>query len=749
VARRSASTGSGSTGSASTGQASLSPASPGSGGTGPAGSGPGRRESAGGGWHRWAHRIAGLPSGRRTKWAVLVFWMIVVALTGSLAGKLMGAEKNDASAYLPASAESTQALHLEDRFVGKNLNPAVVVYVRPSGLTQADLAKAAGDARQFAALHGVGQVIGPIPAKDHKAAEVLIQAHLGYSNAITDFVNRVHTIASSGDPGLRAYVTGPAASAADSVKIFKGIDSTLLYATLAVVIVLLLLTYRSPILWLLPIISAGVALITAEAFIYLLIKHAGLVVNGQSAGILVVLVLGASTDYALLLVARYREELRRHKDRHEAMVIAMRRAGPAIIASGLTVIAGMLCLLVADSADISGLGPVAAIGIAVGLLAMITLLPALLVITGRWVFWPLRPRYGSADPTSRGPWAQIGQSIAGRPRSTWIITAVVLAICSLGLLGFGFHPLTQAQSYRGTPAAVAGEKVLAEHFPGGAGQPVEVFGNASAAPQLRATLANSKGIAAVSPPQVRGGLVLLQGTLAAPPDSPAAYDTVSRVRAAVHAIPGANAKVGGGTAINADVEYYAIRDRNIIIPLVLVVTLIILGLLLRAVVAPLLLIGTVILSFFASLGISALFFKHVFGFAGADNVMPLFAFVFLVALGIDYNIFLMTRVREESLKSGTHRGMLTGLAATGGVITSAGLVLAGTFATLGTLPLVILTEVGFTVALGVLLDTLIVRSVLVTALTLDVGRHMWWPSRLAATDGQAAVRSREELSRTR
>jgi RND superfamily putative drug exporter len=687
----------------------------------------------------WGRRIAALPSGRRTKWAVLAFWLIVLVLLGSLAGKLMGAEKNDASAYLPASAESTQALNLQDHFTAKNLNPAVVVYVRPSGLTQADLAKVARDARTFAALPHAGQVIGPVPAKDGKAAEILIEAHLGYSNAITNFVNKLNSVAGSGDPGLHAYVTGPAASAADSVKIFKGIDSTLLYATLGVVIVLLLLTYRSPILWLLPIISAGVALTTAEAFIYLLIQHAGLVVNGQSAGILVVLVLGASTDYALLLVARYREELRRHEDRHEAMAIAMRRAGPAIIASGLTVIAGMLCLLAADSADISGLGPVAAIGIAVGLLAMITLLPALLVITGRWVFWPYKPRYGSADPTSRGPWARIGQRIAGRPRSVWILTAAILAVFSLGLIGFRFGTLTQAQSYRGTPSAVAGEKVLAAHFEAGSGQPVQVIGKATAAAPLRAALASTKGIAAVSPPVVRDGLVLVQGTLAVPPDSQAAYATVNQVRDAVHAVPGADAKVGGATAINLDVENYAIRDRNVIIPLVLVVVLIILALLLRAVVAPLLLVGTVILSFFGSLGISAVFFKYVFGFAGADNSMPLFAFVFLVALGIDYNIFLMTRVREETVKSGTHRGMLAGLAATGGVITSAGLILAGTFATLGTLPLVILTEIGFTVALGVLLDTLIVRSVLVTALTLDVGRHIWWPSKLARPRAEEAV----------
>ncbi|HEX7269209.1 MAG TPA: MMPL family transporter [Streptosporangiaceae bacterium] len=678
-----------------------------------------------------ASRIAALPCGRRTKYVVLIFWVIVIGLTASLAGKLMGAEKNDASAYLPASAESTQELNLQSKFLVKNLNPAVVVYTRPSGLTPADLRKAAADARRFAALPQVhGRVTGPIPSADHQAMQTIVGSSLGFNSDIEGFINNLKATAARGDPGLTVHIAGPAASAADQVKIFKGIDSTLLYATLAVIIVLLLLTYRSPILWLLPIISAGVSLTVAQAVIYLLTQH-GLVVNGQSGGILVVLVLGASTDYALLLIARYREELRRHEDRHEAMAIALRRAGPAIIASAGTVIAGMLCLMVAESADISGLGPVAAIGIAVGLLAMITLLPARLVIVGRWVVWPLRPRYGSAEPTTRGFWAGVGRRLAIRPRAVWVTTAVLLACAWLGLIGFKIGPLTTAQSFRGTPASVAAEQVVAQHFPGGAGEPVAVIGNAGAAPQLRAALARTNGIAAVSRPAVKDGLVFLQGTLASKPDSAAAAATVDRVRAAVDAIPSANAKVGGGTAINADVEHYATNDRNLIIPLVLVVVMIILGLLLRSVVAAFLLIGTVVLSFGAALGLSALVFRHAFGFAGADTAMPLFAFVFLVALGIDYNIFLMTRVREESKHSGTRMGAITGLGATGGVITSAGLILAGTFATLGTLPLVILTEIGFTVAIGVLIDTIIVRSVLVTALTLDVGRHMWWPSRLS------------------
>jgi RND superfamily putative drug exporter len=678
-----------------------------------------------------ASRIAALPCGRWTKYVVLVFWVIVIVLTWSLAGKLMGAEKNDASAYLPASAESTQELNLQSKFVVKNLNPAVVVYTRPSGITPADLRKAAADARRFAALPAVdGRVTGPIPSADHQAIQTIVGSSLGFNSDIEGFIKNLKTTAARDDPGLTVHITGPAASAADQVKIFKGIDTTLLYATLAVIIVLLLLTYRSPILWLLPIISAWVSLTVAQAVIYLLTQH-GLVVNGQSGGILVVLVLGASTDYALLLVARYREELRRHEDRHEAMAIALRRAGPAIIASAGTVITGMLCLMIAESADISGLGPVAAIGIAVGLLAMITLLPALLVIVGRWVFWPVRPRYGSAEPTTRGFWAGVGRRLAIRPRAVWVTTAVLLACAWLGLIGFKIGSLTTAQSFRGTPASVAAEQVVAQHFPGGAGEPVAVIGNAAAAPQLRAALARTNGIAAVSRPAVKDGLVFLQGTLASKPDSAAAAATVDRVRTAVHAIPGANAKVGGGTAINSDVERYATNDRNLIIPLVLVVVMIILGLLLRSVVAAILLIGTVVLSFGAALGLSALVFRHVFGFAGADTAMPLFVFVFLVALGIDYNIFLMTRVREESKRSGTRMGAITGLGATGGVITSAGLILAGTFATLSTLPLVILTEIGVTVAIGVLIDTIIVRSVLVTALTLDIGRWIWWPSRLA------------------
>jgi len=458
-----------------------------------------------------------------------------------------------------------------------------------------------------------------------------------------------------------------------------------------------------------------------------------------------VLVFGASTDYALLIVARYREELRRHDRRHPAMATALRRAGPAIIASGGTVIASLLILLVAELQSTKGLGPVLAIGVAVGMLAMLTLLPALLVIFPRGVFWPYRPAYGSAEPTARGLWARAGWAIAPRPRLVWITTAVILGILALGLTGLKADGLTNAQSFRGThPDSVTGEAVLGAHFPAGVGQPVIVAGNQAAAARLRSAFAATPGIATVTPPAPRAGHAYLQGTLTSPPDSQAAYATIDRVRAAVHAVPGAGALVGGATAVNLDVARASAHDRDLIIPLILAVVLTILALLLRAVVAPLILTATVVLSFAAALGVSAFFFQHVFGFGGADTSFPLFVFVFLVALGIDYNIFLMTRVREEAHHRDARHGAITGLAATGGVITSAGCVLAATFAVLATLPSTFLTELGFAVAFGVLLDTIIVRSVLVTALNLDLGRWMWWPSRLARKPDPAPAELSQE-----
>ena len=427
--------------------------------------------------------LARVPGGRRGKWFVLAFWLVVVALAGPLSGKLMGVEKNDASSWLPAKAESTKVLDLQSKFLSPNVFPAVVVYDRASGLTAADRAKAAADARSFARQPGVlaSQIAGPIPARDGQAIETVVPVNLGHNgwNQAGTAAASLRTVAVAGANGMSVHITGPLGTAADSSKAFKGIDSTLLYATLTVVIVLLLITYRSPVLWLLPVISAGVALTSAEALIYLLARHAGLTVNAQSAGILYVLVFGAGTDYALLLTARYREELRRHEDRHEAMAEALRRAGPAIIASAVTVMVSLLTLVVAELNSTKGMGPVLAIGVGVALLAMITLLPALLVICGRWVFWPVKPKFGSAEPTRAGIWARIGRAIASRPRVVWVTTALVLGVMALGVTGLKASGLSNAESFRGHPDSVVGEAVLARHFPAGAGQPVVVVGNES------------------------------------------------------------------------------------------------------------------------------------------------------------------------------------------------------------------------------------------------------------------------------
>jgi putative drug exporter of the RND superfamily len=679
-------------------------------------------------------RIAGLSCGRWTKWLVVVFWAAVFFVAGPLSGKLNSAQKNDASAWLPKNAESTQVVDLAKRFVPSDTFPAVLVYERNSPITPADQVKVTGDIRRLAGVKSVnGKVIGPIPARDGHALQVIVPIKVGDTGWTTlpSVVGDIRSIARANAGGLGVYVTGPAGYGAAFSDVFTGFDSTLLYITAAIVIVILLLTYRSPVLWILPLACVFVALTAAQAVIYLLARHAGLTVNGQSAFILTVLVFGAGTDYALLLTARYREELRRHADRHQAMAVALGRAGPAIIASGSTVILSLLCLLVAELSSTKSLGPVMAIGVAVGLLAMLTLLPALLVVFGRWIFWPRRPTLGSAEPTERGLWARIGRRMARRPRVVWVTTVVVLAAMAVGVTGLKANGLQSVDSFRGKPEAVTGEQVLARHFPAGAGDPVQVIGRAAAASQLQSTMSSAQGVAAVTRPVVKDGYAYVEGTLTSSSDSQASYDAIDKLRASMHAIPGAEAKVGGGSAVNLDIQRASRHDRNLVVPLVLVVVLCILAVVLRALVAPLLLVATVVLSFAAALGVSSLVFNHLFGFAGADPSFPLWVFVFLAALGVDYNIFLMTRVHEESGRHGTRRGALIGLAATGGVITSAGLVLAGTFAALGSLPLVFITEIGFAVAFGVLLDTFVVRSVLVTALNLDVGRWIWWPSRLS------------------
>ncbi|MET9763671.1 MMPL family transporter [Streptomyces sp. NPDC006372] len=694
--------------------------------------------------------IGHLVCGRRAKWLVLGLWVVVLFVAAPFAMKLTDAQDNDAASWLPGSAESTQVLELSKDFRPEQI-PAVVVYARDSGLTAQDRAQITADAARLRQLrdHGIRgtETRGPVydrPA-DPRAAEILVPITMNEKGweRIAPAVDSMRDVTGRSHGGLSVHITGPGGTSADLSKAFAGIDSTLLVAAMSVVIVMLLITYRSPSLLLVPLLAVIAALFTAQALIYLLAEHADLTVNGQSAGILTVLVFGAGTDYALLLVARYREELRRHEDRHEAMALALHRAGPAVLASGATVVLSMLVLLVAEMNSTSGLGPVAAIGVAVALLAMMTLFPALLVIFGRWIFWPVIPLFGSADPTGRGFWARTGRGIARRPRTVWAVTAVVLAVCSLGLVQLRAAGIGNADAFTDKPDSIVGQEVSERYFPAGSGNPLVIVSDQAQARQVGRAVAGTEGVVPASlglPPGTRPvfeGKVLFEATLADPADSEAAKQTVERVRDAVHAVPDADALVGGGTAGLIDMDEATTRDNIVIIPLVLAVVLLILCALLRALIAPLLLVGTVILSFTAALGISALAFRHVFDYAGEATDFPLFVFVFLVALGIDYNIFLTTRIREEAARQGTRAGVVAGLAATGAVITSAGLVLAGTFAALGTLPMVAFAEIGFAVALGVLIDTFVVRSVLVTSLFLDVGPKVWWPHRLAREDGGA------------
>ncbi len=693
--------------------------------------------------------VAYLVCGRRAKWLVLVLWLVLLFLAAPFAQKLTDAQDNDAASWLPGSAESTQVLRLSEDFRPEQI-PAIVVYAREGGLTTADRALITKNAAQIRKLrdHGIrgAETRGPVydRAFDPRAAQILVPITMDEKGwqRIAPAVDSIRA-AAPGAAGLSVHITGPGGTSADFSKAFEGIDSTLLLAAMGVVVVMLLLTYRSPTLLMAPLLGVVAALLTAQALIYLLARHAGLTVNGQSAGILTVLVFGAGTDYALLLVARYREELRRHEDRHEAMALALHRAGPAVIASGATVVLSMLVLLAAEMNSTRGLGPVAAIGVAVALLAMMTLFPAVLVICGRWIFWPVIPRNGSADPTEHGLLARVGRGIAVRPRMIWGVTAAALVACSFGLMQLRAEGLSNADAFTDKPDSIVGQQVSARYFPAGSGDPLVIVSNEAQAQQVGRAVAGTRGVVPTSlglPPGTKPsfeGKVLFEATMTAPADSEAAKRTVDRVRDAVHAVPDADAQVGGGTAALLDMDRATTHDNLLIIPLVLAVVLLILSALLRALIAPLLLIGTVVLSFAAALGISALAFRHLFDYAGESTDFPLFVFVFLVALGIDYNIFLTTRIREETARLGTRKGVVTGLAATGAVITSAGLVLAGTFAALGTLPMVAFAEIGFAVALGVVLDTLVVRSVLVPALFLDVGPKIWWPHRLAREDGGA------------
>ncbi len=707
-------------------------------------------------------------------------------------GKLSQVQKNDNSSYLPASAESTRVADATAAFTPVQTIPGIFVYERTPALTAADQGFIRASPQRLRTEPGVagGQVGMPQFSADGSAAALvvpLIARDNGADVSGDELVTRetkVITAARNGAPnGLAVHSAGPGGLLVAVIDAFSGLDGVLLLAAGGVVILILLVVYRSPVLWFFPLFCAVLALGLSALAVYYLADSNTITLNGQSQGILSVLVLGAGTDYALLLISRYREELHNHDGRLVAMIAAWRGAAPAIGASALTVIASLLTLSFGELNSNKSLGPVCAIGIAATVGVMLTVLPAMLLV-GRWIFWPRIPhadhRVAAAALADRGGWGRFAAMLGRRDRRSWVITTVVLlaGVAAIGTLRTS--GLSTVDSLTNSPDAVVGERIFEAKFDAGTGSPAQILTNAGQAQQVIAAVSGVQGIAtgpgsvcvatdyaalaksaaaqsagagngggpaggagngggaagAGWPPaqfqvQPVDGRLLIDAQMTDAYDSSAAYDTVRNLRSAVHDVAGAQALVGGQSAINLDTNDASRHDRNLIIPIVLAVIVVVLGLLLRAVLAPLLLVATVVLSFAATLGVSALVFNHVFGFAGADPGFPLFAFIFLVALGIDYNIFLMTRVREESVRHGTRDGVLRGLAVTGGVITSAGVVLAATFAVLAVLPLVFLAEVGFAVAFGVLLDTLLVRSVLVPALSHDIGRTVWWPSKLA------------------
>ncbi|MFI5696098.1 MMPL family transporter [Kribbella sp. NPDC051586] len=717
--------------------------------------------------NRWAWRAAIA--------AVLIGWLVLGAVGGPAVGKLSEVQQNDNANFLPKQAESTLVANESAKFVDSKALPYFVLIERESGITPADLEAAEAFIARIPSLDiGEGKKLGsyltapvaaPIPSADHKALLITVQTNGDRADevvkqgttvlfAVADTL-RTDIKQHLTPTGLQVYVTGPGGVFADFVVAFSGIDGILLGVALAVVFVILLIVYRSPILPIAVLLTAVFGLALAASVVYPLAKNGVLQLNGQSQGILFILVVGASTDYSLLLVSRYKEELHDYENKYKAMRVAWRASIEPIAASAATVILGLLCLLLSQLGSTKGLGPVGALGIGGAFVAAMTFLPAILLAFGRRIFWPSIPRVDhvhSRDQVGgRRLWGRISGLVGRRSRRVWAITALALLACAAFLPTFKASGTSQEDLFLNTVESVTGQQQLAKHFDAGAGTPVQILTPVGEVDRVVQTTLKVDGISAASastapgvPPKVVDGKVLVQATLKVQADSPEATKVVKHLRSSLDSVS-PDILVGGNTAINLDVLDAAQRDLRVIIPTILAVIFVVLMLLLRSLVAAVLLVIANVLSFGATVGVSALMFNHVFKFPGADPGIPLYAFVFLVALGIDYSIFLMTRVREESHDHGTRPGILVGLAVTGGVITSAGVVLAATFSALAVLPILFLVQIAFMVAFGVLLDTTVVRSLLVPSLAHDLGPRVWWPSKLSKAsqeEGDSGLRPR-------
>ncbi|MEV7910178.1 MMPL family transporter [Streptomyces griseus] len=677
---------------------------------------------------------------------LLLAWLCIGGGLGPYAGKLGEVATNDQAAFLPQNAESTQVIEAQKAFQQNETLPVILVWTSAEKDAPVDDGQREAATGALASLAGGEGVVGTpspaLPSEDGLALQGIVQLSPDLGDELTTVLEEVDRAGASVS-GTTVRLAGPAASQADLSDAFAGIDGLLLGVALITVLVILLLVYRSVLLPFLIIIGAVFALALSCAIVYVLADHDIVRVDGQVQGILSILVIGAATDYALLLTARFREELAVHGDRFTAMRVALRESFGPITASAATVAAGLLALLLSDLTNNRALGPVGAIGIVCSVLSALTFLPAALVLLGRKAYWPAKPKPADDHDASggRGIWHKVAALVDRAPRKVWAITLAALIACAAFAPTLTSKGVPLDEIFVNDAPSVAAQETLSEHFPGGSGNPAVIIAAADRLTEVTEAATRTDGVASAAPvsasgrpggePLVVDGRVRIDATLKDAADSDGAKETVAALRTEVHSVPGADALVGGYTAQQYDTQRTAENDRTLIVPVVLAIILVILVFLLRSLLMPVLLVATVALNFLATLGISSLVFTHVFGFSGTDSSVPLYGFVFLVALGVDYNIFLMSRVREESLRHGTREGILRGLTTTGGVITSAGVVLAATFAALGVIPLAFLLQIAFIVAFGVLLDTLVVRSLLVPALVRDIGPKAWWPGALS------------------
>lgn len=671
-------------------------------------------------------RLRSFITARRTSWIVLVLAALAAGAVFALGS---GAEGDTSPGVgLPASAESAQVAALQNELPGADGTSALLVFSRDGGtLSTSDVAAVADAATAVTALSSDGVVPPPAVSDDKTAALVVVPLdELTDVAAQADRAAELRSLANENLPeGMTALLTGPEGFAVDVAAVFKGADVTLLLTTVIVVAVLLLVTYRSPWLWLVPLTVVGLADGLAGIVAARVAAAAGIVLDASVTGILSVLVFGAGTNYALLLIARYRDELRTHEDRREAMATALRGAGPAIIASGSTVVLSLLTLLFASLQGNRALGLACATGIVIAMLFALLVLPAALVLFGRRLFWPYVPRFGSESSTEKGVWHRLGLLVAKRPVAVMIVGVLLLGgLAAAGVPNIRLG-LAQSERFTSVPEAVHGQEILAEAFSAGSGSPAVVIADNDRVDAVTKAVENVAGVVAVQKGESNGSVTQLNVTLDAAAETPESFAIIEQLRNSTDAL------VGGLDAQALDVDAAQTADQDLVIPLILGLVFLVLVLLLRALVAPVLLLLTVVASFFASLGASWLLFQSVFGFPAIDTNVVLFSFLFLVALGIDYNIFLVTRAREEAAVHGTRTGMVRALSSTGGVITSAGILLAAVFAVLGVLPLITLTQIGIIVCIGVLLDTLLVRTVIVPSLAFIAGEKFWLPGTVA------------------